>query len=126
MHVSMRTRLTHCQERTPNYLLVPARHAVAHPTQGVRSSGYQVPGPAMFDYGTTCVGPDGKQQPCNQRAYGSTKPPVYNLSAITTPLALFTGEWGWCSFFGLPYMKLWSYHCADTIVEVGVAVVHVS
>lgn len=29
---------------------------------------------------------------CNQQAYGEDSPPVYNMSAITTPLALFSGE----------------------------------
>lgn len=31
---------------------------------------------------------------CNQHAYGQQLPPFYNLSTITTPLALFSGEHG--------------------------------
>lgn len=47
-----------------------------------------------FDYGTNCLRrrlllPLPKE--CNQIAYGQDAPPVYNLSRITTPLALFTG-----------------------------------
>jgi hypothetical protein len=29
---------------------------------------------------------------CNQIKYGTTEPPAYDFSRITTPLALFTGE----------------------------------
>ena len=44
-----------------------------------------------LDFGTDCEnGP--VPNACNQRAYGSRAPRVYNLSAITTPLALFSGD----------------------------------
>lgn len=40
-----------------------------------------------YDYGRDCSG----GRACNRRAYGRDEPPAFNLSAITTPLALFTG-----------------------------------
>lgn len=47
---------------------------------------------SRYDLGTQCTSKDGlNAQPCNQKAYGTMTPPPYNLSAITTPLALFTG-----------------------------------
>ena len=47
---------------------------------------------AKYDYGSKCEGPLGQPQPCNQQAYGTLEAPVYDLAAIHTPLAFFTGE----------------------------------
>jgi pimeloyl-ACP methyl ester carboxylesterase len=46
---------------------------------------------SMFDFGTRCATARGAPRACNQRAYGRLEPPEYNLSRITTPLALFAG-----------------------------------
>ncbi len=61
---------------------------MAHWSQAVRNPDRVMP---MFDYGTTCTTWLGLPCKCNQRKYGSMAPPQYNLTAITTPLALFTG-----------------------------------
>ena len=47
---------------------------------------------AKYDYGSKCEGPLGQPRPCNQQAYGMLETPVYDLAAIHTPLAFFTGE----------------------------------
>lgn len=44
-----------------------------------------------FDHGTDCSDAEGLAQACNQHVYGQLKPPTYNLSAISTPVALFQG-----------------------------------
>lgn len=44
-----------------------------------------------FDYGTTCHTFLDLPRACNQAVYGQLQPPVYDLTAITTPLVLFTG-----------------------------------
>jgi hypothetical protein len=62
---------------------------MAHWSQAVRNPARVM---AKYDYGTSCTTWLGLPQDCNQRKYGSSQPPQYNLSAITTPLALFTGE----------------------------------
>jgi hypothetical protein len=46
---------------------------------------------AAFDYGTTCRTFLDLPRPCNQAVYGQLEPPTYDLSAIRTPLVLFTG-----------------------------------
>jgi hypothetical protein len=58
---------------------------MAHWSQGLRrrSEG----GLFRFDHGSDCSG----ATPCNQKVYGQARPPAYNLTAITTPLALYTG-----------------------------------
>jgi lysosomal acid lipase/cholesteryl ester hydrolase/gastric triacylglycerol lipase len=45
----------------------------------------------MFDWGMDCSRELDGRPACNQARYGQLTPPVYNLSAITTPLGLFTG-----------------------------------
>lgn len=44
-----------------------------------------------FDYGTRCVTITGVPRDCNQRRYHQDAPPRYDLSRITTPLAIFSG-----------------------------------
>lgn len=61
---------------------------MAHWSQAVRNPERVMP---KFDYGTSCTSWLGLPRDCNQRKYGSLEPPQYNLTAITTPLALFTG-----------------------------------
>jgi hypothetical protein len=46
---------------------------------------------ALFDFGTDCAAQPAPPARCNQMAYGSLAPPLYNLSAITVPLALYSG-----------------------------------
>lgn len=46
----------------------------------------------MFDYGTVCRSYFDLPRPCNQAVYGQSTAPAYNLSAIKTPLVLFTGK----------------------------------
>jgi lysosomal acid lipase/cholesteryl ester hydrolase/gastric triacylglycerol lipase len=50
-----------------------------------------------YDYGTRCRTVLDLPRPCNQRVYGQETPPAYNLSAMTTPLGIFTGghRWRW-------------------------------
>ncbi|KAG2485847.1 hypothetical protein HYH03_015430 [Edaphochlamys debaryana] len=74
--------------RLPLYLsYTPAGTSVqnmAHWAQAVRA---RAPNSMrLFDFGPDC--PNGR---CNQLMYGSLQPPRYNLSAITTPLAIFSG-----------------------------------
>jgi hypothetical protein len=45
-----------------------------------------------FDFGTNCANRTRYFETCNQAAYGSLSPPVYDLGAITVPQALFVGE----------------------------------
>ncbi|PNW75052.1 hypothetical protein CHLRE_12g498750v5 [Chlamydomonas reinhardtii] len=76
--------------RLPLYLsYTPAGTSVqnmAHWAQAVRS---RAPNSmSYFDYGTNCASRTGH---CNQLEYGRFSPPRYNLTAITTPLALFSG-----------------------------------
>ncbi|KAG2445724.1 hypothetical protein HXX76_000330 [Chlamydomonas incerta] len=78
--------------RLPLYLsYTPAGTSVqnmAHWAQAVRS---RVPNSmSYFDYGTDCAG--GRTGRCNQLEYGRLSAPHYNLTAITTPLALFSGS----------------------------------
>jgi len=80
----LRAACSCCRTRT---LPSPAlkRTALKRNHQGIRrrSEG----GLFRFDHGSDCT--DG--QACNQKVYGQPQPPSYNLTAITTPLALFTG-----------------------------------
>lgn len=46
---------------------------------------------SYFDYGTNCATSDVPGR-CNQLQYGSPYPPLYNLTAITTPFAIYSGE----------------------------------
>ena len=55
------------------------------PTQGIRRR--SASGLLRFDHGADCSG----GHPCNLEVYGQAQPPAYNLTAITTPLAIFTG-----------------------------------
>lgn len=50
----------------------------------------------FYDYGTRCKTILGAPRACNQRMYGQLAPPQYNLTAIATPVALFTGA---CALF---------------------------
>jgi len=61
---------------------------LAHWAQGVR-----LPAPTfqMFDWGKDCSDVFFRPQPCNSQVYGSDDVPLYNLSRITVPLALFSG-----------------------------------
>ena len=46
----------------------------------------------MFDYGDLCQDQSGKRLDCNQREYGSLRPPIYNLSLMHGPrIAVFYG-----------------------------------
>jgi lysosomal acid lipase/cholesteryl ester hydrolase/gastric triacylglycerol lipase len=59
----------------------------------------------QYDYGHDCSSssssssssthnssqPEPGSHPCNMEAYGQAEPPEYDLGAITTPLALFSG-----------------------------------
>ncbi|GFR43550.1 hypothetical protein Agub_g4643 [Astrephomene gubernaculifera] len=79
--------------RLPLYLsYTPAGTSVqnmAHWAQAVRS---RVPNSmSFFDYGSDCSARGGSGR-CNQLIYGSPLPPRYNLTAISTPLALFSGS----------------------------------
>jgi hypothetical protein len=58
---------------------------MAHWAQGIRRR--SASGLLRFDHGTDCAG----GRACNQAMYGQPQPPAYNLTAITTPLAIFTG-----------------------------------
>ncbi|GIL46967.1 hypothetical protein Vafri_3829 [Volvox africanus] len=76
--------------RLPLYLgYTPAGTSVqnmAHWAQAVRA---RAPNSMRcFDFGVNCASFSGR---CNQRMYGTIEPPRYNLTAITTPLAVFTG-----------------------------------
>ncbi|KAK9831388.1 hypothetical protein WJX81_000112 [Elliptochloris bilobata] len=44
-----------------------------------------------FDFGGECAGPLGHPKPCNTHAYGTLEPPLYDVAAIRTPLAFFSG-----------------------------------
>ncbi|KXZ43315.1 hypothetical protein GPECTOR_94g637 [Gonium pectorale] len=44
---------------------------------------------SFFDYGTDCASWTGR---CNQLQYGRMTPPLYNLTAIRTPLAVISGS----------------------------------
>ncbi|GBF94392.1 lipase member M [Raphidocelis subcapitata] len=59
---------------------------MAHWSQAIRRRGEG--GLLRYDHGTDCSG----GRDCNRRAYGADRPPAFNLTAITTPLALFTGD----------------------------------
>ncbi|KAL3137660.1 hypothetical protein ABBQ38_004935 [Trebouxia sp. C0009 RCD-2024] len=81
--------------RLPLYLsYTPAGTSVqnmVHWAQGVRRKVEDQPKFAKYDYGQACVDSFGNAQPCNQAMYGSEEPPVYDLKAIQTPLAIFSG-----------------------------------
>lgn len=47
---------------------------------------------SYFDYGTACIDFFMRPIKCNQQAYGSNTPPLYNLGQVNTPLAIYTGE----------------------------------
>lgn len=66
---------------------------MAHWAQLVRGkSGYQSPTFARYDYGQNCFKATGHPRNCNQRVYGSTTPPAFNVSSITgIPIAIFSG-----------------------------------
>lgn len=51
-----------------------------------------VPRFCRFDFGSECTGHLGHPKPCNMQAYGAPEPPLYVVSTIRTPLALFSGE----------------------------------
>ncbi|GIL70707.1 hypothetical protein Vretimale_3817 [Volvox reticuliferus] len=77
--------------RLPLYLgYTPAGTSVqnmAHWAQAVRAR--EPNSMRYFDFGNNCASFSGR---CNQRMYGSVEPPRYNLTAITTPLAVFGGS----------------------------------
>jgi hypothetical protein len=50
---------------------------------------------SAFDYGTTCRTLLDLPRPCNQAVYGQAAPPAYDLTAIRTPLVVFTGGGAW-------------------------------
>ncbi|EFJ50873.1 hypothetical protein VOLCADRAFT_43059, partial [Volvox carteri f. nagariensis] len=85
--------------RLPLYLrYTPAGTSVqnmAHWAQAIRSRAPNTM--SFFDYGVNCASRSGR---CNQLMYGSISPPRYNLTAIATPLALFTG--GSCDRLSTP------------------------
>mmetsp|Transcript_11111 Transcript_11111/g.23956 ORF Transcript_11111/g.23956 Transcript_11111/m.23956 type:complete len:469 (+) Transcript_11111:194-1600(+) len=79
--------------RLPLYLqFTPAGTSVqnlAHWAQAVRRA---APNTLVhFDWGTDCAIRKGRSAMCNQIKYGAPDPPLYNLNAIQTPLALFSG-----------------------------------
>ena len=51
-----------------------------------------VPRFCRFDLGSECTGRLGHPKRCNMQAYGTPEPPLYDVSTIRTPLALFSGE----------------------------------
>jgi len=62
---------------------------MAHWAQAVRNPNPQAMG--YYDYGTQCRTLLQLPRPCNQKVYGQETAPVYNLSSITTPMAIYTG-----------------------------------
>ena len=64
---------------------------MVHWAQGVRRKVEDEPKFAKYDYGQACIDSFGNARPCNQDMYGSDEPPVYNLKAIKTPIAIFSG-----------------------------------
>ena len=64
-----------------------------HWAQFIRQS---VPRFCRFDFGSACTGHLGHPKPCNMQAYGTPDPPLYDVSTIRTPLALFSGEMQFC------------------------------
>lgn len=64
---------------------------MVHWAQGVRRKVEDQPKFAKYDYGHACVDSFGNARPCNQDMYGSEEPPVYDLKAIKTPVAVFSG-----------------------------------
>lgn len=77
-----------------------AAPALLPSTQAVRQRGASVM--RQYDYGTDCRALLVVPRPCNQAVYGQLVPPVYNLSAIARPLALFTGACVWCTCWRVP------------------------
>eukprot|EP00877_Chromochloris_zofingiensis_P012454 jgi/Chrzof1/7462/Cz02g24260.t1_LIP1[v5.2] len=79
--------------RLPTYMkYTPSGTSVqnmAHWSQAVRATSPNTM--PYFDYGIKCQSILGTPRPCNQKVYDSFSAPTYNLSAITVPLALFTG-----------------------------------
>jgi len=61
---------------------------MAHWAQLVRQ---RSPRFCRFDFGGACAGHLGMPRPCNLAAYGAAEPPLYDLGAIRTPLALLSG-----------------------------------
>ena len=87
---------------------------MVHWAQGVRRKVEDQPKFAKYDYGHACVDSFGNAQPCNQAMYGSEEPPVYDLKAIKTPLAIFSGTTNlsnlyWICTVAVPFFtKVWS------------------
>ena len=87
---------------------------MVHWAQGVRRKVEDQPKFAKYDYGHACADAFGNAQPCNQDMYGSEEPPVYDLKAIETPVAIFSGMvlccccccYAWCSSSGTLYNAL--------------------
>lgn len=65
---------------------------MVHWAQGVRRKVEDQPKFARYDYGQACIDSFGNARPCNQDMYGSDEPPVYDLKAIKTPIAIFSGK----------------------------------
>eukprot|EP00877_Chromochloris_zofingiensis_P014376 jgi/Chrzof1/9192/Cz03g39100.t1 len=62
-----------------------------HWAQNWRFNGYEM---RMYDFGTDCAKADQGipfYESCNQRKYGQNSPPVYNLTNIRAPIAVFSG-----------------------------------
>lgn len=81
---------------TPSVLAVHCMFCLAAPVvcvQGIR--GGSTTHAYYYDHGAQCTCPiTGSPKKCNQRLYGQSTAPAYNLSAIRTPIALFTGmQW---------------------------------
>lgn len=60
--------------------------------QNWRFNGYEM---RMYDFGTDCAKADQGipfYESCNQRKYGQNSPPVYNLTNIRAPIAVFSGR----------------------------------
>lgn len=64
---------------------------MVHWAQGVRRKLEDKPKFAKYDYGQACQDPFGRPQPCNQEAYGTKEPALYDLHSIKTPIAIFSG-----------------------------------
>lgn len=91
---------------------------MVHWAQGVRRKVEDQPKFAKYDYGQACVDSFGNAQPCNQAMYGSEEPPVYDLKAIKTPLAIFSGT------TNLPNLYLELHVCYAILCKHGHAILH--
>lgn len=68
---------------------------MAHWAQQVRQRYATNPPFLRYDYGAACQTAWGLPRPCNRMHYGQDSPPAYELGAIQTPLALFSGARVW-------------------------------